>query len=48
MGLYYKCILAIASVINYHCKHDATIWSITTEAIFLVVCDPSMKELWVT
>jgi len=26
---HYKCVLALASVINYHRKHDATIWSIT-------------------
>ncbi len=26
-GLYYKCVLALASVINYNCIHDATIWS---------------------
>ncbi len=28
-ALYYKVILAIASVVNYNRKHEATIWSVT-------------------
>jgi hypothetical protein len=27
--LYYKCVLALASVVNYDHKHDATISSVT-------------------